>query len=177
VAKSGAAVVICPTTEANLGDGLCDLTGWLAAGVPITIGSDSHVTRDALEELRWLDYGQRLALRRRNVAAAPQAGTTSTAERLFNLTTDAGAAAAGEPAWGLQSGARADALVADTGDAPLLGLPPDRTLDALVFSSPGKPWRDVLVAGRWVISGHQHAAHDRIARRFEAAMQTLWTAG
>jgi formimidoylglutamate deiminase len=174
VAKSGAAVVICPTTEANLGDGPCDLPRWLAAGVPFTIGSDSHVSRDALEELRWLDYGQRLALRRRNVSAAPQTGMPSTAERLFGLAVNAGAAAAGEPAWGLQPGARADALVADVLDAPLLGIPPERLLDALVFSSPGRPWRDVMVAGRWVISGHRHPERERIARRFEGAMQAIW---
>ena len=74
VARSGAGVVICPSTEANLGDGLCDLPGWLAAGVPLTIGSDSHATRDWREELRWLDYGQRLALRQRNVSAVAAVG-------------------------------------------------------------------------------------------------------
>jgi len=174
VAKSGAAAVICPTTEANLGDGLCDLPRWLDAGVPLAIGSDSHVSRDALEELRWLDYGQRLALRRRNVSAAPQAGVPSTAERLFGLAVNSGAAAAGLPAWGLEPGARADALVADLNAASLLGVPADRLLDALVFSSPARPWRDVMVAGRWVLSGRQHAGHERIARRFEAAMQALW---
>src|SRR5262249_36235556 len=61
VASRGAQVVLCPSTEANLGDGLCDLHGWLDAGVPIALGSDSHVTREWREELRWLDYGQRLA--------------------------------------------------------------------------------------------------------------------
>ena len=75
VARSGAGVVLCPSTEANLGDGLSDLPGWLAAQVPIAIGSDSHVTRCWREELRWLDYGQRLALRRRNVSAAPAEGS------------------------------------------------------------------------------------------------------
>ena len=177
VAASGAAAVICPTTEANLGDGLCDLAGWLDAGVPLAIGSDSHASRDALEELRWLDYGQRLALRRRNVAAAPQAGMPSTAERLFGLAVNSGAAAAGMSAWGLRLGARADALVADGGDAPQLGVPADRLLDALVFSSPARPWRDVMVAGRWVISDRRHAMQQPVARRFEAAMQALWGAG
>jgi formimidoylglutamate deiminase len=177
VAGSGATVVICPTTEANLGDGLADLPGWLAAGVPLAIGSDSHASRDALEELRWLDYGQRLILRRRNVSAAPQAGVPSTAERLFGLAVNSGAAAAGQPAWGLRRGARADALVADLLDAPLRGVPADRLLDALVFSSPARPWRDVMVAGRWVIREHRHASHEPIARRFEAAMQAIWCAG
>jgi formimidoylglutamate deiminase len=175
VARNGAAVVICPTTEANLGDGLCDLPGWTAAGVPLAIGSDSHISRDALEELRWLDYGQRLVLRRRNVSAAPQAGMPSTAERLFGLAVDAGAAAAGETGWGLRAGARADALVADLRGASLLGVPADRHLDALVFSAPGRPWRDVMVAGRWVTEEHRHPQCERIAHRFESAMRAIWS--
>ncbi|MEO6280377.1 amidohydrolase family protein, partial [Roseateles sp.] len=71
VARTGAGVVICPGTEANLGDGLADLPRWLSNAVPLTVGSDSQVTRGWVEELRWLEYGQRLALRQRNVASAP----------------------------------------------------------------------------------------------------------
>ncbi|HEY6087334.1 MAG TPA: formimidoylglutamate deiminase [Burkholderiaceae bacterium] len=178
VARSGAGVVICPSTEANLGDGLADLPGWLAAGVPITIGSDSHVTRDWREELRWLDYGQRLARRQRNVSAAPQSGQPSTAERLFGLATRSGAAAAGAPAWapawGLVVGARADALVADPQEPAILGVPNARWLDAMVFSSPVRPWRDVMVAGRWVIQGHRHQQTATIAQDFGQAMAELW---
>ena len=175
VARSGAGVVICPSTEANLGDGLCDLPGWLAAGVPITIGSDSHVTRDWREELRWLDYGQRLALQKRNVSASPLSNQPSTAGRLFDLVARSGAAAAGEHAWGLVVGARADALVADASEPALLGIPASRWLDALVFSSPGQPWRDVLVAGHWVIRDHRHAQAAAIADAFTTAMKQLWT--
>ena len=174
VSRSGAGIVICPSTEGNLGDGFADLPGWLAAGVPMAIGSDSHVTRAWREELRWLDYGQRLALRQRNVSAAPQLGLASTAQRLFSRAVDAGAAAAGEPRWGLVSGARADALVVDLHDASLLGIPAPQLLDALVFSSPGRPWRDVMVAGGWVVRNHRHAHADAIARRFERAMQEIW---
>ena len=173
VARSGAGVVICPSTEANLGDGLCDLRGWLAAGVPLTLGSDSHATRDWREELRWLDYGQRLALRQRNVAAAPELGQPSTAERLFARAVN-GAAAAGEPAWGLVVGARADALVADATDPALLGVPPSRWLDALVFSSPGRSWRNVMVAGRWVIRNQCHQQAHAVASAFAAVMHELW---
>ncbi len=174
VARSGAGVVICPSTEANLGDGLCDLPGWLTAGVPLSIGSDSHATRDWREELRWLDYGQRLALRRRNVSAAPEAGWPSTAERLFDRVTRGGAAAAGERAWGLLVGARADALVADAADPALLGVPASRTLDAMVFSSPGRPWRDVMVGGRWMIRHHLHAQEAAVASAFASVMAELW---
>jgi formimidoylglutamate deiminase len=174
VARSGAGVVICPSTEANLGDGLADLPGWLMAGVPMTIGSDSHVTRDWREELRWLDYGQRLARRQRNVCAAPQSGQASTAERLFGLVVSGGAAAAGASAWGLAVGARADALVADPQDAATLGVPSARWLDAMVFSSPVRPWRDVMVGGRWIIRGHRHPQAETIAREFSQAMAELW---
>ena len=177
VARSGAGVVLCPSTEANLGDGLCDLEGWLAAGVPLSMGSDSHVSRSWPEELRLLEYGQRLALRRRNVAAAPATGHASTAARLFERALSAGGAAAGEPAWGLVAGARADALVVDRADPALLGIGTPRLLDALVFSSPGRPWRDVMVAGRWVVSAHRHAQADAIAARFAATMAELWPNG
>jgi formimidoylglutamate deiminase len=176
VARSGAGVVLCPTTEANLGDGLADLPGWLNAGVPLAIGSDSHASRDALEELRWLDYGQRLVLRRRNVSAAPAESLPSTAERLFARVANSGAAA-GEPAWGLVPGARADALAVDPRSPPLLGIAAERTLDALVFSAPGGPFRDVMVAGRWILRDGRHREADAIARRFEAAMRSLWGDG
>lgn len=174
VARSGAGVVLCPSTEANLGDGLPDLTAWLAAGVPLSIGSDSHVTRDWREELRLLEYGQRLALRKRNVGADPAAGAPSTAQRLFARALAGGAAAAGEAHWGLVPGARADALVIDGEDDAVAGVPPQRLLDALVFSSPTRPWRDVLVAGRWVVRAGAHAAAPAIAQRFARALQRLW---
>jgi len=177
VAATGAGVVVCPSTEANLGDGLCDLPGWLAGGVPISIGSDSHATRCWREELRWLEYGQRLGLRRRNVAAAPQAGQPSTAGRLFERALQAGGKAAGESCWGLQPGARADALMADPADPALLGVPPERALDALVFSSPGRPWSDVMVAGRWVLRDGLHPQGVAIADRFAQAMQELNPSG
>jgi formimidoylglutamate deiminase len=177
VARSGAAVVLCPSTEANLGDGLTDLPAWLAAGVPLSIGSDSHVTRDWREELRLLEYGQRLVARRRNVAAAPEAGEPATARRLYARALAGGAAAAGARRWGLVPGARADALVIDAADDALAGVPPDRLLDALVFSSPAQPWRDVMVAGRWVIRAGAHPAAPAIAQRYERVMRALWDAG
>jgi formimidoylglutamate deiminase len=109
VAATGAGIVLCPTTEANLGDGITDLPAWLEAGVPIAIGSDSNVCRDWPQELRWLEYGQRLALRRRNIAAAPQLGLPSTGERLFDACVRGGTAAAGLEATGLRVGAWSDA--------------------------------------------------------------------
>jgi formimidoylglutamate deiminase len=171
VATRGAGVVLCPGTEANLGDGLADLPGWLAAGVPLALGSDSQVTRAWPEELRWLEYGQRLGLRRRNVSAAPGA-EPSTAARLFERVSAGGAAAAGFARWGLEVGARADLLVIDPREAALGGLPADHLLDGVVFAAPARPFARVMVAGRW------RARHDEgIASRFDAAMHALWAPG
>ena len=150
VARTGAGVVLCPATEANLGDGLADLPGWLSAGVPLSIGSDSQVTRNWPEELRWLEYGQRLQHQRRNVAADPNGGEPSTAARLFNRVQAGGAAAAGYALWGLQAGARADLLVVNTQDPALYGVGPAQMLDATVFAAPAAPFAAAMVAGRWV---------------------------
>lgn len=170
IAASGAGVVICPGTEANLGDGLADLEGWLAAGVPMTVGSDSQVTRFWVEELRWLEYGQRLGQQRRNVAAWP-GRQPSTAARLFDACLKGSAAAAGLGAWGLVPGARADFLVLDVAGCGLSGLPADALMDGLIFASQGQPWREVFVAG--VSQPLRDAAR---THRFEAVMQACWGA-
>jgi formimidoylglutamate deiminase len=188
VARSGAGVVLCPSTEANLGDGLCDLPRWLSSGTPLSIGSDSHVSRSLTDELRWLEYGQRLHLQRRNVAAATGAITSeensasngtdqsamSTATRLLSRTLAGGAAAAGFQTWGLQVGARADALVLDDNSSGILGVPASHTLDAWVFATGAPALAQVWVAGRCVVTGGQHLAQARIGPPFVAAMQALW---
>lgn len=166
VAKTGAGIVICPGTEANLGDGLCDLPRWLAAGVPLSIGTDSHVTRTASEELRWLEYGQRLVLRQRNVAAAPGVQPSSAA-RLFEAALAGGAAAAGRHAAGLRVGARADLVVLDADDPALIAAPASHQLDAWVFGAPQRPALRTLAAGRW--AGGRAAG----ATAFRAAMGAL----
>lgn len=173
VARSGAGMVICPSTEGNLGDGFADLPAWLAAGLPMAVGSDSHVGRQWPEELRWLEYGQRLRLQQRNVAAAPTQ-QPATAARLLDAALHAGGPAAGMKTWGLQRGARADLLVLDTQASGLLGVPTSHTLDALVFASHGAAFQEVWVAGRRVIAQGRHGDQTRIASVFEATMQALW---
>ena len=172
VARSGAGIVICPGTEANLGDGLPDLPGWLDLGVPLTVGSDSQVTRGWVEELRWLEYGQRLVLRQRNVASAP-GRQPSSAARLFDAAVGGGARAAGFAAWGLTPGARADCLVLNREADALRGLPDEHLLDAVVFGSNGSPWQSVWVAGR----ARPWRAPQRVGDAFQETMQALWPAG
>lgn len=173
VAGSGAGIVICPSTEGNLGDGLADLPGWWQHSVPMAIGSDSHVCRQWHEELRWLEYGQRLQLQRRNVAANPSQGQPATAARLFDAALVAGGQAAGQPLWGLRVGARADLLVLDRHAPGLLGVPISHALDATVFACDAAPLRDVYVAGRCVIAQGRHAQQEAIAAQFVQALSGL----
>ena len=167
VAASGAGVVLCPSTEANLGDGRCDLPAWLASSTPLSVGSDSQVTRHWTEELRWLEYGQRLALRQRNVAADSD-GHSATAARLFQRLLSGGAAAAGWNASGLALGARADLLVLNTADAALIGIPDSHLLDAVVFAAGSQPFVSTWVAGQRLPPGETAPA-------MQHAMRQLWS--
>jgi formimidoylglutamate deiminase len=162
VARSGAGVVLCPSTEANLGDGLADLPRWMTSATPLSLGSDSHVCRAWPEELRWLEYGQRLLHRRRIVAAAEPAGA------LFDRMLQGGACAAGFTSWGLKAGARADLLVIDPQTPGLLGMSADLVLDGLVFSTDRPAFCQTWVAGQRV------NATAATLERFDAAMQSLW---
>ncbi len=174
VARSGAGVVLCPSTEANLGDGLADLPRWLASATPLSLGSDSHVGRDWVQELRWLEYGQRLGLRQRNVAADPMAGVESSAARLLDRHLAGGAAAARFERWGLSIGARADLLVLDAAAPGLEGIAPSHTLDALVFNSAGPAFAEVWVAGRRVVVAGRALAAESVRVAFCRSMGELW---
>jgi formimidoylglutamate deiminase len=174
VARSKANLIICPTTEANLGDGLADLPAWLAAKTPLSIGSDSHASRDALEEFRWLEYGQRLHWRKRIISGQHHPTESSCAATLIQSSHASGAQCAGLNAWGLTVGARADALVLDLTQPNLLGVDSQHWLDAAVFSSPSRPWRDVLVNGQWVVQNGAHRHQATIAAEFTRVMHELW---
>ena len=163
-----AAIVLCPTTEGNLGDGVFDLPTWLGASGRWSIGSDSHVGRSWCEELRLLEYSQRFALRQRNVAGRA-ALQESTAAALFEGALEGGSAAAGRPLGGLARGQRADFQVIDPESPALVGVPDDHLLDALVFSSPGRAPSRVYVAG-------QRTVNHGTGEAFGAAMKALWNA-
>jgi len=165
-----ASIVLCPSTEANLGDGIFDLPAWLGQSGNWSIGSDSHVTRSWQEELRLLEYSQRLGLRQRNVASRA-ALCESTATALFQGALEGGSAAAGLPLGGLAQGQRADFIVVDTDSPSLLGVPADHLLDALVFSSPDARFTQVFVAGRQVLADGPEPG---LARGMREAMRALW---
>jgi formimidoylglutamate deiminase len=152
VRASGARIVICPTTEANLGDGVFDYLGYCSQGGRWSVGSDSHVSRAWNEELRLLEYSQRLSHGQRNIAVHGGASTSSATNMLQALLSSAQAATA-LPLGGLQVGQRADCVVLDGAAPALCGVPAPHVLDAHVFSSPGSAPLAVCVGGRWCAPG------------------------
>jgi formimidoylglutamate deiminase len=143
-----ASVVICPTTEANLGDGFFNLTEAMHQSMRWSIGTDSHVNRNWSEELRLLEYGGRLSLRKRNVALLHKNGCGSTGQLLFENALQGGSQAAGLPMAGIAIQQRADLLEIDLESDSLLGVPSERFMDALIFSTPSNNFKSVFVAGK-----------------------------
>ena len=174
-AASGAVAGLCPSTEANLGDGLFDFGTWRAHDGRWGIGSDSHACVDAAEELLLLEYGQRLATQRRNVgadAAQPQVATALTLAAVRG-----GAQAAGRAIGGLAVGQQADFVVLDATHRALRGLPAPEMLSAHVFASSRSSAVDaVWVGGRCRVERGRHRLHDRAADAFIAARSALLSA-
>ncbi|WP_119168277.1 formimidoylglutamate deiminase [Algihabitans albus] len=170
LARSGAVAGLCPTTEANLGDGLFDGPRFWTAGGAWGIGSDSHVSQSPIEELRLLEYGQRLRDRRRNVLRGTAPGVGA---ELFRGALAGGAQALGRPLGRLAPGSRADLLVLDPETPALIGLEGDPLLDALVFAGNVNPVRDVAVGGRWVVRQGRHTAEAQALRGFAEARRAL----
>jgi formimidoylglutamate deiminase len=170
LARSGAVVGLCPSTEANLGDGVFDALRHLAAGGRWGIGSDSHASVDAADELRLLEYGQRLVQGRRNVLVAPP--HTQVADALWLGAAAGGAQASGRPIAGLAVGQQADLLV--IGDASLAGLTPAQALASLVFANQRRKLvRDVWVGGTPRVQNRRHAEDGAALQGFVAARSQL----
>ena len=171
LARSGAVAGLCPTTEANLGDGLFPLAAYQDACGTLGIGSDSHISISPVEELRWLEYGQRLTSGHRNIAARAQG--VSVGETLWRAALHGGAQASGLPVGELRSGARADLIVLDE-NSPLLAARDARSvLDSFLFAGNTPLVRDVMAGGEWVVRDFHHRAEDRIAADYRAAVEAL----
>ncbi|HEX7348653.1 MAG TPA: formimidoylglutamate deiminase [Rhodanobacteraceae bacterium] len=167
LAKSGAVAGLCPTTEANLGDGLFPLAAYLGVGGKLGVGSDSHISVSPVEELRWLEYGQRLAARHRNIAA--QSPGASVGETLWRA-----ALAGGRQAAGLSStAADGDCIVLDDASPLLAARDAASVLDSFLFAGNTQLVRDVLVGGEWVVRDHRHRDQAGIAVRYRAALKSL----
>jgi formimidoylglutamate deiminase len=171
LAASGAVAGLCPTTEGNLGDGIFPLAEYRASGGRYGIGGDSHVSRDPAEELRLLEYFQRVSMRKRNVVTSrrsPGVGTT-----LWREAAAGGAQAMGRRMGAIAPGMRADMVVLDADHADLAGRSGDAIANALVFSGGSGMVRDVMAAGRWVVRGKRHPKAGHASAAYKRTLKQL----
>ena len=171
LASSGAVAGICPTTEANLGDGIFPTTEYLAEGGAIAIGSDSHISVNPIEELRWLEYVQRLVKQQRAILATAE--QPSVGGNLWQRAASGGAQSIGRDCGELAVGKKADLLVLDESQLSLFAHSNQHLLDSLIFASHKNPVADVMVAGNWLIRDGQHSLQERSANDYRAVLKKL----
>jgi formimidoylglutamate deiminase len=179
IAASGAVVGLCPATEANLGDGIFPAVDFLSQNGRVGIGTDSHVATSIAEELRTLEYGQRLRDQRRNRLAAAGASVGRTLfdraylgglQAIGARTTNVAAEGATE---GLASGAAADFIVLDGTNPYIAAATGDQILDRWIFGGLDRPVRDVMIAGQWRIRDFAHAEDAPINEDFSRVLKKL----
>lgn len=169
IVQSGAVAGLCPTTEANLGDGLFPMAKYFAAGGALGIGSDSHISVSPVEELRWLEYGQRLATRHRNIATREPGD--SVAEMLWTAALRGGSQAAGLPRF--EDAARNDFVILDDTSALLAARDERNVIDSFLFAGNSPLVRAVMVDGKWVVRNFRHRDEQRIAARYHEVVRRL----
>lgn len=170
LARTGAVAGLCPITEANLGDGPFNGPGWLAAGGAFGIGSDSNVRISLTEELRMLEYSQRLRDLARNVLVQ---GAGSVGQALYTGAALGGARALGRRAGQIAPGCLADLTAIDADHPTLCALRPDQLLDGLVFAASDAVVTDVWSAGRHCVRGGRHIHRDAIHAGWRQAVAGL----
>jgi formimidoylglutamate deiminase len=171
---SDAVAGLCPVTEANLGDGIFEFVPWFEAQQPWAVGGDSHVSVSPFEELRALEYSQRLRYRARNIVADELA--PDVAANLWLGAAGGGAQAISQPTGFIESGRRADFVVLDGNDVDFTGLDAPQMLAVSLFSGNSNRVRDVYVAGTIVVSDGHHPNEVPAAASFRNALQKLRTA-
>lgn len=175
MAEARAMVCACPTTERNLGDGIVPVDSFFKDGVRVSLGTDSHVEINLLEDARELEYHLRLQKTERVVlAAAEDKGQSSLAARLFDCATINGAESINAPGGTLEPGQPADFFTVDLDDPSIAGASADDLLSAIVFSLSGTAIRDVVVGGKRIVEDGRHGQQEDIVKRFKALQKKLW---
>lgn len=169
MARQDAIAGLCPVTEANLGDGVFPAADFRAHGGRFGVGSDSNVLVGVADELRQLEYSQRLILRARNVLAKPG---QSNGRALFDAACRGGSAALGAGVAAIAPGASADFVSLDVTRPSFAGKHGDTLLDAWTFAD-GKAVDCVWVRGKKLVQGGRHYWHEAIAARFRSVMNDL----
>ena len=171
IVASKAIAGICPTTEANLGDGIFPTTEFLALNGTFAIGSDSHISVNPIEELRWLEYAQRLTKQQRAILAAPE--TASVGQNLWHKAATGGAQSTNSNTGALSVGKQADLLVLDEKQTSLFANKSTHLLDSVIFASQKNTIKDVMVNGHWVVQNGEHAQEQSSADNFAKLLTKL----
>jgi formimidoylglutamate deiminase len=170
LAQTGAVAGLCPITESSLGDGIFDGLRWFDSGGKIAIGSDSNIRISLSEELRTLDYSQRL---RDHSRAALATFEKSTARRLLDEICIGGAQAAGRQSGTIATGNWADLMALDMNHVDLEGKTGDTLLDCYVFAGDDRMVADVWSAGRHVVKDGEHIRRREIVQAYRRTMRAL----
>ena len=170
LAGSGAVAGLCPITEQSLGDGIFAGRAWMDAGGAIAIGSDSNIRIALAEELRSLEYSQRLRDHARAVLASQ---THSTARYLYQAVTAGGACASQRNSGAIAAGFLADIVSLDSRAIAFHGREGDQLLDSFVFTADDRVISDVWSAGRHCVHQGRHHDHGQITRRYRAVLDQL----
>jgi formimidoylglutamate deiminase len=172
IAEAGATVVLCPSTEGNLGDGFFPADAYFQRGGKFGIGTDSQISIDPREELRWFEYGRRLQSEHR--ALSNDEHNANTGAWLWLNAARGGHASCVAPVGQLEIGARADFLVLDAQSPVLFDREGDMLLDAFVFAATTtSPIREVWVGGERIVENGRHAMEDEAARDYRAALARM----
>lgn len=171
LAESGAVAGLCLTTEANLGDGFFPAELYLERNGRFGIGSDSHISVSPLEELRLLEYGQRLIHQKRTILSS--GSFSSVGRSLYQGALAGGAQALGRNTGKLSTGYEADWLVLDENNPALFAKNDDQILDAIIFASNNNPIKDVMVSGQWVIKAGHHHLEEATLAEFRTVLEQL----
>jgi len=173
VSAAGSIVGLCPTTEANLGDGFFNAVEYFTDQGAWGIGSDSHISVSPVEELRWLEYGMRLNHRKRNILVDQDEHTRHTGQSLYQRGAEGGARACDIDAGMLKPGARADFIALDCTQPRLYGRSQGALLDSWIFSGNHNAVVDVVVGGEQVITAGQHRSADDIQHLYQKTIDQL----
>lgn len=171
IVASKAIAGICPTTEANLGDGIFPTTEFLSLNGTFAIGSDSHISVNPIEELRWLEYAQRLTKQQRAILSSPK--VQSVGQNLWEKAATGGAQSTNSNTGALSIGKQADLLVLDEKLTALFANKNDHLLDSLIFASQHNTIKDVMVNGHWVIQNGKHSQEECSANNFAKLLAKL----
>lgn len=170
LARSGVVAGLCPITESSLGDGIFDAVRWLDNGGAFAIGSDSNIRISLSEELRTLEYSQRLRDGTRAALATPE---KSTGRRMFDGMLHGGAQASGRDTGRIAAGAWADLMTLDTASEYIWGREGDPALDAWIFAGDDSLVRDVWSAGRHMVHEGQHVQRASISAAYKRTIDAL----